>query len=95
MTSLAFMFDEVPEPVWKTSIGNWRSWAPAATSSAAFAIARRELRVEQAELAVGARRGALDAPEPVHDLDRHRLAGDREVAYRLGGLAAVELLLAM
>ena len=25
MTSLAFMFDEVPEPVWKTSIGNWSS----------------------------------------------------------------------
>ena len=39
MTSLAFMFDDVPEPVWKTSIGNWLSWAPEATSSAAFAIA--------------------------------------------------------
>ena len=25
MTSLAFMFEEVPEPVWKTSIGNWSS----------------------------------------------------------------------
>ena len=25
MTSLAFMFDDVPEPVWKTSIGNWSS----------------------------------------------------------------------
>ena len=25
MTSLAFMFDEVPEPVWKTSTGNWSS----------------------------------------------------------------------
>ena len=24
-TSLAFMFDEVPEPVWKTSIGNCAS----------------------------------------------------------------------
>ena len=35
MTSLAFMFDDVPEPVWKTSIGNWSSWLPAATSSAA------------------------------------------------------------
>ncbi len=38
MTSLAFMFDEVPEPVWKTSIGNWTSCSPAATASAAFAI---------------------------------------------------------
>ena len=41
MTSLAFMFDEVPEPVWKTSIGNWSSCSPAATASAAVAIARR------------------------------------------------------
>ena len=39
MTSLAFMFDEVPEPVWKTSIGNWSSCVPAATASAASAMA--------------------------------------------------------
>jgi hypothetical protein len=32
------MFDEVPEPVWKTSIGNWSSWCPAPTSSPALAI---------------------------------------------------------
>ena len=37
-TSLAFVLDEVPEPVWKTSIGNWSSWSPAATSSPATAI---------------------------------------------------------
>ena len=34
-TSLAFVFDDVPEPVWKTSIGNWSSWRPSATSSPA------------------------------------------------------------
>ncbi len=39
MTSFAFMFDDVPEPVWNTSIGNWSSYAPPATSSAAAAIA--------------------------------------------------------
>ncbi len=38
MTSFAFMFVEVPEPVWKTSIGNWSSNSPAATRSAAAAI---------------------------------------------------------
>src|SRR4051812_17082185 len=32
------MFDEVPEPVWKTSIGNWSSCLPRATSSPAAAI---------------------------------------------------------
>src|SRR6187549_356243 len=39
ITSLAFMFEEVPEPVWKTSTGNWSSCSPAATASPASAIA--------------------------------------------------------
>src|ERR1700727_79057 len=38
ITSLAFMFVEVPEPVWKTSIGNCASCLPAAISLAAFSI---------------------------------------------------------
>ena len=37
-TSFAFMFELVPEPVWKTSIGNWSSSSPAAIRSAAAAI---------------------------------------------------------
>jgi len=38
MTSFAFMFDDVPEPVWKTSIGNWSSSSPRAIRSAAVAM---------------------------------------------------------
>ena len=38
ITSLAFMFDEVPEPVWNTSIGNWSSNSPSAMRSPAAAI---------------------------------------------------------
>ena len=38
MTSFAFMLDDVPEPVWKTSIGNWSSSSPPAIRSAAAAI---------------------------------------------------------
>ena len=38
MTSLAFMFEDVPEPVWKTSIGNWSSCSPAAIASPAVAM---------------------------------------------------------
>src|ERR671925_60502 len=38
MTSFAFMFDDVPEPVWKTSIGNWSSSSPAASRSPAAAM---------------------------------------------------------
>ena len=32
------MLDEVPDPVWKTSIGNWSSNSPAATRTPATAI---------------------------------------------------------
>ena len=38
-TSLVFMLLDVPEPVWNTSIGNWSSWSPVATSSAAMTMA--------------------------------------------------------
>ena len=38
-TSLVFMLDDAPEPVWKTSMGNWSSGLPAMTSSAAATIA--------------------------------------------------------
>ena len=34
-----FILDEVPDPVWNTSIGNWASHWPSATSRAASAMA--------------------------------------------------------
>ncbi len=40
ITSLAFMLDEVPDPVWKTSTGKASSCWPAATSWAAAVMAR-------------------------------------------------------
>ena len=92
MTSLAFMFDEVPEPVWKTSIGNWSSCWPCGDLVAGGGDALGEVGVEQAELGVDARGGALDAAEPAHDGDRDALAGDREVVDGLAGLAAPQLL---
>ncbi len=39
ITSFMFMLELVPEPVWKTSTGNWSSWSPATTSRAAASIA--------------------------------------------------------
>ena len=39
ITSLAFMFVEVPLPVWKMSMMNWSSKRPSTTSCAAFLIA--------------------------------------------------------
>ena len=69
MTSLAFMFDDVPEPVWKTSIGNWSSCSPRATASAALAIASASFGSSLPSSAFSARGGALDAPEPVDHAD--------------------------
>ena len=64
ITSLAFMFDEVPEPVWKTSIGNWSVLA------ARHLVARprdplRHVGVEEADLGVHAGGGRLDPAQPV------------------------------
>ena len=92
ITSLAFMFEEVPEPVWKTSIGNWSSCSPAATASPAAAIRSATSTLQRAELSVDPRRRRLQPPEPVHDRRRDALARDREVLHRLGRLAAPELL---
>ena len=92
ITSLAFMLVEVPEPVWNTSIGNWSSNSPAATRSAAAAIRLATSCVKQIELAVDPRGGALDLRQPADDAHRHGLAGDREVADRLGRLAPPQLL---
>ncbi len=39
ITSLAFMFDDVPEPVWNTSIGKWSFQRPVATSAEAATMA--------------------------------------------------------
>src|SRR3954462_11239050 len=102
MTSLAFMFDEVPEPVWNTSIGNWSSCSPFATASAALAIASATCGSRRSSSAlavaagggargrgVGARRGALGGGEPVDHRGRDGLAGDGEVVDGLLGLAAV------
>src|SRR4051794_39041105 len=64
MTSLAFMFEDVPEPVWKTSIGNWSSWSPLATSSAAAAI--RSATAESSRPSSALARAAAPLIRPSH-----------------------------
>ena len=56
MTSLVFMLLDVPEPVWNTSIGKCSSQSPAATVAAAVGDGAGDLRVEDAEIGVDARR---------------------------------------
>ena len=91
MTSLAFMFDEVPEPVWKTSIGNWSSSSPRATRSAAAAMRSALSGSSSPSSALTRAAAALMRPEPARNCDRDRLAGDREVRDRLARLGAPKL----
>jgi hypothetical protein len=75
MTSFAFMFDDVPEPVWKTSIGNWSSSSPLRCGRLPAAMRSALPVVEQPEVGrslVG--RGGLDAAEPAGYVPGDRLA---------------------
>ena len=78
ITSLTFMLLEVPEPVWKTSMGNWSSNFPSATSRQA-AQQGLDLSVVQrlfpgtgqlAQVAVGHGAGPLDQPQGMDQLRR-------------------------
>ena len=91
ITSFAFMFEDVPEPVWKTSIGNWSSNSPAAIRSPAAAIRSALSGVEEAELGVRTRGSRLDPSEPARDGGRDRLAGDWKVLDGLACFHAPEL----
>ena len=91
-TSLTFVFVDVPDPVWKTSIGNWSSWRPAATSAAAAAIAFGLLASSLPSSPLTRAAAPLMRPSQWIDCERDRLAGDGEVVDGLLGLAAVELL---
>ena len=91
MTSLAFMFELVPEPVWKTSIGNWSSWSPRAIASPAAAIRSAFSASSSPSSAFVRAAAALIRPEPARHGSGDRLAGDQEVDDRLARLAAPQL----
>ena len=82
------MLELVPEPVWKTSIGNWSSCCPSAISPAAAMIASAFSGVEQAEVLVHLRAGALEQAERADLGALQRAARDREVLHRPLGLRA-------
>ena len=94
-TSFAFMFDEVPEPVWKTSIGNWSSSSPAAIRAAPRAIRSALSRSSRPRSAFARAAAPLMRPSQRATGARDRLPGDREVGDRLRRLAAPELLVGL
>ena len=93
ITSFAFMFVEVPDPVWNTSIGNWSSNSPEATRSAAAAIRPASSPSSSPRSALTRAAAPLIAPSHRITGTGNRLAGDREVRDRLCRLATPQLVL--
>ncbi len=97
MTSLAFMLLDVPEPVWKTSIGNWSSNLPSATSRQAASMAStwasssgflpEPVNLPRSRLATSA--GQLHQPHGVDQFGMQRPAGDRKILDRPLSLGTV------
>ena len=87
-TSLVFMLELVPEPVWNTSTGKWSSCRPSATSRAA----RRDRlgacsRSSTPRSALTRAAGGLDRAPSARDQARLQPgAADREVLHRALGL---------
>ena len=87
-TSLTFMFVDVPDPVWKTSMGNCSSCSPASTAPRRGGDRLGHVVVDagDAELGVHGRGVPLDRGQRVGDAHVERVAGDREVGDRQVGL---------
>ena len=86
ITSLTFMLVLVPEPVWKTSIGNWSSCSPVDDLGGGGHDRVALLGGDHVEVGVGACGGGLDPGERVDRARRQRPAADREVVDRALGL---------
>ena len=89
------MFDDVPDPVWNTSIGNSAVVFSGRDRVAGGDDLSGQRRVDQAEFGVrlGGRR--LDPTEPVDHPRRDRFAGDVEVVDRFGRLGTPEHLVTL
>ena len=67
-TSFMFMFEDVPDPVWNTSIGKWSRCCPSTTSRGGLSDRLRLLVADHAELGVHLRRGRLHLRDGLHVL---------------------------
>ena len=88
ITSFAFMFDWVPDPVCQTTSGKLSSNLPAITSAAAATMALPSVGVKIALRHVHQRAGLLDDAKRADDRDRLAFPADGEVDDRPLGLRA-------
>ncbi len=88
MTSFAFMFVLVPEPVWNTSIGKVRVVLACGDLGRGRVDGGGHVGLQQIEARVGAGRGLLHEPERADEAAGHREAADREILDGSLGLGA-------
>ena len=86
ITSLAFMFELVPDPVWNTSTGKCSSCVAGGDLVGRRGDRLGDLRFEHADAPVHPRRGRLDQPERADLGALQAAAGDREVLHGALGL---------
>ena len=86
MTSFAFMFDCVPEPVCQTTSGKCASSVPAITSSAAAGDQLLLVLGQQAQVGVGRRGGLLEHAHRADHLARQRVAAGAGLEMMEGAL---------
>ncbi len=86
ITSLAFMLELVPEPVWNTSMGNWSSCRPSAISPAAAMIASAFSAGSRLEVLVHLRAGRLQQGHGPDLVAVQAAERDREVLHGPLGL---------
>ena len=82
ITSLAFMFVDVPEPVWNVSTGNWSSHRPSATCCGGGDDHGGHVALDHAQVGVDLRGRRLDRAEGVDELRLDGPARHREVLHR-------------
>ena len=87
ITSLVFMLELVPEPVWKTSMGNWSSCRPSAISAAAAMIASAFSGASNPRFLFTWAQAPFSRPS-ARIWVAQAAPGDRKVLYRALGLGA-------
>ena len=90
MTSFAFVFVLVPEPVWKMSSGKCSSSLPSDHFLRRLDDERAALGIEQTEIVIRLRGRPFQQAERADERARKTPAADRKIQHRALGRGAVE-----
>ena len=90
MTSFAFVFVLVPEPVWKMSSGKCSSSLPSTTSSAAWTMSALRSASSRPKVVIGLRGRPFQQAKRANEGPRKTPAAHRKIQDRALGRRAVE-----